>query len=153
MPALRKGESLTTKQKLFVREYVKQNGNGQKAALRVYDAKNGNVARNIASENLAKPNVKEELDRVLQKGELQLNKITDRLSDIIISEPAKGFSGADVLEAVKTGLKLHGVLTERKVTTTYNLNADLAKLSKYELIERHKKLKQETEVIIEGEEG
>ena len=152
MPALRKGESLTTKQKLFVREYVKQNGNGQKAALRVYDAKNGNVARNIASENLAKPNVKEELDRVLQKGELQLNKITDRLSDIIISEPAKGFSGADVLEAVKTGLKLHGVLTERKVTTTYNLNADLNKLSKYELIELHKKKTQETQHILEGEE-
>lgn len=143
---------LRTKQKLFIQEYVKNNGNGTKAVLKTYDTTDPNVAKAIASENLTKPDIKEELERQLQRKELQLDRFTNKLSDIVGSEPAKGYSGSDIVEAVKTGLKLHGVLTDRKTVTSYNLNADLEKLSTYELMERHKKLTQETQKILDGEE-
>lgn len=149
----KKKPRLTIKQRLFVKEYIKSKGNGTQSALKVYNAKDKNIAHSIASENLQKPAVKEEMDKILQREDLSLNSITNRLSDIITSEPAKGFSGADVLEAVKTGLKLHGVLTDRKTVTSYSLSGDLNKLSKYELIELHKKKQQETQAIIEGEEA
>jgi len=143
---------LRTKQKLFIQEYVKNNGNGTEAVLKTYDTTNRNVAKSIASENLTKPDVQRELATLLQRKELSLQTFTNKLSDITASEPAKGYSGSDIVEAVKTGLKLHGVLTDRKVTTTYNLNADLEKLSTYDLIERHKKLSKETQSIIEGDD-
>jgi hypothetical protein len=142
----------TLKQKLFVQEYVKNNGNGVQSALKVYDTNDVQTAGAIAYENLNKPQVQEELRTILQRKELQLNRFTDKLSDIVGSEPVKGYTGSDILEAVKTGLKLHGVLADRKVSTSYNINADLSKLSKYELIERHKKLTKDTEAILQEEE-
>lgn len=142
----------TLKQKRFVQEYVKNNGNGTRAAMKVYDVKDDRTATVIASENLTKPDVKQELERILQTEELSLRRFTDKLSDISGAEPVKGYSGSDILEAVKTGLKLHGVLTDRKQISTLNLNAELGKLSKYELLELRKKKVQATEAIIAGEE-
>lgn len=142
----------TLKQELFVREYVKNNGNGAQAALKVYNTTDPNTARAIASENLTKPNVKQELDKILSQGKLELKNITSKLSEVIHETPAKGYSGADIMEAIKTGLKLHGVLTDRKQISTFNVNTGLETLSKYELLERHKKITQETQAIIDGEE-
>lgn len=51
---------LTKKQKDFCDEYLKD-GNRSKAAEKVYNVKNKNVARNIGSENLSKPNIREYL--------------------------------------------------------------------------------------------
>jgi len=142
---------LRTKQRLFIQEYIKSNGNGTQSALKVYDTIDKPTAGSIATENLKKPEIQQELKTILQRRDLQLDRFTNKLSDIVGSEPLKGYSGADIVEAVKTGLKLHGVLTDRKVTTTYNLNADLEKLSTSDLIERHKKLSKETQSIIEGD--
>ena len=138
----------TYKQKLFVQEYIKNKGNGTQSALKVYNTTDDNTARMIASDNLTKPIVQQELKTLLQRKELQLDRFTNKLSDIVGSEPPKGYSGADIVEAVKTGLKLHGVLQDRKTVTSYNLNADLEKLSTYDLIERHKKLTKDTEAIL-----
>jgi len=59
---------LTHKQKIFVKEYIKE-GNGQEAALKAYniDSKHGtkdpeNVARSIASQNLTKLNVSQAIE-------------------------------------------------------------------------------------------
>lgn len=46
---------MTLKQKTFVKRYVQNGGNGTKAAMDVYNAKNYNTAHTIASENLQKP--------------------------------------------------------------------------------------------------
>ena len=140
---------LTFKQKAFVQEYIKSKGNGTQSALKVYDTKDYNIAHSIGSENLQKPAIQEELRTILQRKELSLQTFTNKLSDITASEPAKGYSGSDIVEAVKTGLKLHGVLQDRKTVTSYNLNADLEKLSTYDLIERHKKIAKDTEAILQ----
>ena|SRR3990167_4907729 len=139
---------LTLKQKRFVAQYAANNGNGTQAVLRVYDTDKDYVAKNIASENLTKPNVREELDRILAKDELKLSKIVDNMSSIAVATPSKGFSGADVLDANKTLLKLHGVLTDRKQVTTYNMSVDLNKLSQHELLELRNKKKLETDAIL-----
>jgi phage terminase small subunit len=145
-------DRLTIKQNKFINEYVKSNGNGQQSAMKVYDVKNENVARSIASQNLIKVNVRERLDKILQKDSLNLLTITDKLSTIIVSDPVKGYSGSDILEAVKTGLKLHGVLSDRKQITNVNIDAHLSSLSKYELIQLHNKKKKDIDTIINGEE-
>lgn len=51
----------TKKQRKFAKEYV-ESGNGLQSALKVYDTNSPNVAANIASENLIKPNVRELID-------------------------------------------------------------------------------------------
>jgi phage terminase small subunit len=144
-------DKLTFKQKKFVQEYVKTNGNGVQSALRVYDTNKPEVANAISSENLQKPSVQEELKRILSEGNLKLTKITSRLSQIIDEEPSKGFSGSDVIQAINTGLKLHGVLVNRKQTTTLNIDANLNDLSKHELIQLYTKKRKETDDILEGE--
>jgi hypothetical protein len=144
---------LTTKRKMFINEYIKTNGNGTQSALRVYDNKTAKGASVTATRVLADVSVQEELNRRLLKEDAKVGKVVDNIASIAVETPIKGYSGADILEANKTLLKLHGVLTDRKVTTTYNLNADLNKLSKYELIERHKKTTKETQDILDGEEA
>lgn len=143
---------LSMKRQLFIKEYIKNKGNGTQAVLKVYNTTDPNTARAMAPEILANPSVREQLDKALTKEGTKLDAVVDNIASIAVTEPTRGYSGADVLEANKTLLKLHGVLTDRKQVTTLNVNAELQKLSKYELIERHKKLQEETTRIIEGEE-
>lgn len=49
--------TLTRKQEAFAREYIDNNGNGAKAALKAYDTEDNGTARVIASQNLTKYNV------------------------------------------------------------------------------------------------
>jgi phage terminase small subunit len=48
---------MTTKQKIFVKEYVETKGNGTKAALIAYDTKDYQTAATISNENLKKPEI------------------------------------------------------------------------------------------------
>ena len=65
----------TIKQKVFIKDYTNNGGNGTQAALKAYDTTDPNVAKVIASENLTKPNVKEAIDREMEKQGLTLEKI------------------------------------------------------------------------------
>ncbi len=49
---------LTYKQKLFANAYIANNWNWTQSALLTYNTTDNNTARNIASTNLAKPNIK-----------------------------------------------------------------------------------------------
>jgi len=53
-----KKKRLSKKERDFAKEYSRT-GNGTKAALKVYETTNENVAANIASENIRKPKVRE----------------------------------------------------------------------------------------------
>lgn len=57
-------KKLTRKQKKFVDTYV-ATGNGTKAALEAYDAKDSVVAKSIASENLTKPYIQQAVQEAL----------------------------------------------------------------------------------------
>ena len=142
---------LTMKQKLFVQEYIKTKGNGTQSALRVYDTKNPRTATVIGVENLSKPSVKEELEKILASNKFNISTFTNKLSSVVASEPAKGYSGADIMDAIKTGLKLHGVLTDRKQVTSYNMNINYNELSEHELRQLRTKKLQDTSKILDEE--
>jgi phage terminase small subunit len=59
-----KKKELTVKEKKFIKEYVKE-GNGTQAVLKAGYQTTPEVARSIASENLAKPHIKERIERAL----------------------------------------------------------------------------------------
>lgn len=69
---------LTKKQKGFVKDYVKT-GIGSLAVKENYDVTDDNTARAIASENLTKPNIVEEIAK-------EEKKIADRIPDELLAE-------------------------------------------------------------------
>lgn len=69
----------TFKQREFAAEFVKNGENGTQAALAVYDVSNVATAQVIASENLSKPIVIEQVqslqDEIRQKARQYINKV------------------------------------------------------------------------------
>ena len=76
----------TLKQKAFVKEYVKNGGNGTQAALKVYDTDDYKTAQNISSENLSKPIVMEELIKTARRLGVTEEKIVSPVVDALDSE-------------------------------------------------------------------
>ena len=71
------GGKLTNKQRVFISEYLRD-FNGKRAAIRAgYSPKTASV---IASENLVKPNVKAEIDRLLDERSMKPSEIIDRMT-------------------------------------------------------------------------
>lgn len=116
-------KTLTIKQKKFVNEYIKSNGNGQQSAMKVYDTKDPNVARAIASENLTKPNVKNELNKLLKDAGYNPIQSIVALKQVQNAEHYKT-SGADKIKASIELLKIARIYNDVKQTVSYNLNLD-----------------------------
>lgn len=76
----------TLKQKAFVKEYVKNGGNGTQAALKTYDTDDYATARAIASENLTKPNIMEELLRTAERLGATKEKVVSPVIDALNSD-------------------------------------------------------------------
>jgi phage terminase small subunit len=127
---------LTKKQRIFVKEYIKEE-NGQKAALKAYniDSKHGtkdpeNVARAIASQNLIKLNVKQaiEIQQKSLKEALLAEGITPEYlaGKVNVLLQAKNGDNPDV-NAIDKGLKhatniygIENIEDKPKVNNTYN---------------------------------
>lgn len=73
------GTKLTPKQAGFVKEYVRNGGNGTQAVLKTYDTNNANIAHSIASENLRKPTIKEEIEEAARSLQLTPRRLLGRL--------------------------------------------------------------------------
>lgn len=74
-----KGKTLTPKEAKFTREYVKTL-NGTKSALAVYDVKGtpaqrAKTASVISAENLSKPRVKSEIERLMRENDVDINDV------------------------------------------------------------------------------
>ena len=95
---------LTLKQRTFAREYIENGGNGTRAALIAYPRATYDSARAIAAENLAKPNVRAELDKHLRAADIDERVIAQTLGDVMDSgnRPAQ-------LQAVRLWLKVMGI--------------------------------------------
>jgi len=64
----------TAKQKAFAKEYAKTL-NGVQSALKVYDTKDYETANQIAVDNLQKPIVRQEIERLLQRNDIEIGEI------------------------------------------------------------------------------
>jgi len=72
---------LTKKQQKFIDEYFKANMNATEAASRVYAVKDRSVARSIGAENLAKPNIRDEIEKILSENAMTAKEVLSRLTD------------------------------------------------------------------------
>jgi len=77
---------LTVKQKKFVKEYVAKDGNGQEAAKAVYGVSNDNSARQLASENLTKPNIKFAIEQALEKHGITMDAAIKPIADGLLAD-------------------------------------------------------------------
>lgn len=77
MPKPKKGHTLTTKEKVFCLEYV-QHWNGTRAAIQAGYSKK--TARSVAHENLTKPYIKAEIQRVLSQKAMMAEEVLARLA-------------------------------------------------------------------------
>ena len=106
--------NLTRKQRNFVNEYIKT-GNGQNSALKSYNVSNENVARNIASENLTKPNVLKSIQEALPD-----ELLNERHIEMLNKRDEKGNLDNIVLSGVRLGYELKGYLVNKQL----NVNVD-----------------------------
>lgn len=126
---------LTKKQKGFVKDYI-ETGIGSLAVKMNYDVKDDNTARNIASDNLTKPNIvksiQESLPDVLlaQKHLELLNKI-----EIIRDSEGNTYEQPEtqaVSKALDMAYRLKGSYAAEK-TANVNLNLDATLENRQEL--------------------
>jgi Fe-S oxidoreductase len=71
---------LSFKEKQFSKEFVETKGNGTEAAFRVYNTKNKNSAAVIASHNLQKPKVQQEIESLMEEGRLAFESFDTRVT-------------------------------------------------------------------------
>ena len=115
-----KGERLTIKQERFVKKTV-ETLNPAEAARQVYDAAKDKTFREIASENLAKPNIREALLREFEKKELNNDLVSDKHKENIVQNKN--------LPARNTALEMYYKITgafapERQERVSLNINLD-----------------------------
>ena len=77
---------LTTKQKAFAEEYIRNGGNGTQAALKTYETEDYKTAQNISSENLSKPIIIEELVKTARRLGVTEEKIVSPVIDALDSQ-------------------------------------------------------------------
>lgn len=106
--------ALTKKQRGFVNDYA-DTGNGTRAALDNYDTKDYKTASVIATENLGKPSIQEELKKLGFDSNNAKRVISEILNDETI-EPK------DRIKAAENVFKVHGDYAAEK---TLNINVDL----------------------------
>jgi hypothetical protein len=134
-------DGLTDKQQLFALEYA-ASLNGTEAAARAGYSGDRNTLGVVAFENLRKPKVRAEIDRLLKERTLQANEVLSRLADQARGIPADCFNvhgkliGVDFEKLKEYGL-LHLVKKVsydrdgRPVVEFYDAQAALVHLGKH----------------------
>lgn len=128
--SMRLRNGLTQKEDAFAKGVVQQiregkQINGTEIALKVYDTKDKRTAGDIASTNLNKPQIKDEIEKVLERNGISLDTISSNLAFIANSRPEK--VSADAM--VKSNLELLKLLTPNKAQLSVSFKADLGKMS------------------------
>jgi len=124
---------INKKQELFLQEYLSNGMNGSKAYQTIYKCKSS-VARNNASQLLAKPHIKElvekEKNKLMEKYEIKKENIIDELNWVI--ENAKeekadsGFTDRSaILKAIDILNRMSGNYAPIKTEGNVNLNVSL----------------------------
>ena len=123
-------KKLTVKQTKFVKEYVKNDGNGTKAALASYDTKDYETANAIAVENLQKPSIKQAIEQALEKHEITMDAAVKPIADGLKASREIEINGEVVatqpdhsirLKASSMALKLMGA-EKQEGGNTFNFN-------------------------------
>lgn len=109
MPKRKNGTETTIKEKLLVTSYIKNNFNGTKAALEVYDTTKEN-AGNLGAQVLNKPAVQQELKDQLNKAGLSLSYLHDKAYDAIQAGTGVKATQKDANNMIQFLYKLHNAV-------------------------------------------
>ena len=146
MPKMRR---LTLKQTKFVKEYINNGGNGTEAALQTYNTEDYNTAHVIASENLQKPTIQEEIHQALQANGLTSKQITHNLGHYANNLSEKVSADASIKANIEL-LKLMGAYPGSKHTNlNVSLKGDLAKMKFQEAKEALNKLREDNNTLLQ----
>jgi len=117
-------KGLTTKQALFIKAYVTNGHSGVQAAITAGYSKKS--AYEIASENLRKPQIVQEKDRLMSiladSVGLSAEFILKRLKDCTLLDPEE--NGTTVMKAIELAGKHHSLFTEKSEVTVKNTHED-----------------------------
>ena len=131
---------LTLKQRKFVQEYIKHEGNGTRAALEAYNVKDKTVASTIANENLNKPYLVDSIELALKKQGITDETITEALAKNLIKGAGVRARASDSNKAAEILLKLKGKLSSSSTQSLHYY--DYRNMNKQELIKERERLKQ-----------
>lgn len=116
-----KGHRLTLKQKIFTIKTM-ETLDPAKAAMEVYQPKNIQTARAIASENLTKPIIQNEMQRILRENSVDEALITQTVHKALTKTPKKPITWAEKHQYIKFASEMLGYTSEK---TSINLNVGM----------------------------
>ena len=106
----------TLKQRRFILAYVKNGGNRTQAALEAYDTTYA-TARVIGCENLTKPNIKREIDRLTEAVSLSTRDCLRAIRDAFYATDKNGYPDHRTrLKAAVLAIKIRGGYPEKQVS-------------------------------------
>ena len=115
-----KRRKVTPKQKAFVAEYVKNKGNGTKAALQVYDTDSEKSASVIAAQNLGKVSVRDELSRLMKESDVTPKRTLRVVSDGMSATKGNGEPDHPTrLRAADMSAKLNGLYPNKNQSVSH----------------------------------
>jgi len=138
MGASRKIGGLTFKERKFVKEYIKTQGNAKLATQRAYPNANASTLKSLPSTKLNKPEVRNAIIKALDKAGLNDDFIADTLKKNIPQESiGKGATATTVNKTLELLIKLREPSRETKSTSlNYTVFQDISNLSNTELIDK-----------------
>jgi len=108
---------LTLKQRHFVKAYVQNGGNATQAAWVAYDTEDYYTAKSIGCENLTKPYISEEIDRLMEAVELSTKDSLRAIKDAFSATDKNDYPDHRMrLKAAVMLLKLKGAYPRDRQT-------------------------------------
>ena len=141
MGGSRKIGGLTTHQRHFVKEYVKNKGNGTHAIQKAYPNAKPKSAPSMATHLLNDPKVKDKIIQALDKEGLNDDYIAQTLHKNIPEESiGKGATATTVNKTIELLIKLREPVKQSKnMNMNYTIFQDISNLSNTELIDKRSK--------------
>ena len=80
----------TRKQKHFIESYISNGGNATQAALKAYNTDDYNTAKAIGCENLTKPYLSQEINRLMGDSGISVKEALRAVCDALVATTSKG---------------------------------------------------------------
>ncbi len=105
----------TLKQRRFIKAYVQNGGNATQAAWVAYDTEDYYTAKSIGCENLTKPYIRQEIDRLMEAVELSTKDILRAIGDALSATDKNDRPDHRMrLNAAVLALKLKGAYPQKR---------------------------------------
>ena len=107
----------TLKQRRFIKAYVENGGNATQAAWVAYDTEDYDTAKSIGCENLTKPYIRQEIDRLMEAVELSTKDSLRAIKDAFSATDKSNRPDHRMrLKAAGLQLKLRGAYPQNRQT-------------------------------------